>query len=146
MKKLLLLPFLCLFILSSCSEPLPPVDLLSEFVKSYGAEGIIYHSEATPGEDGYLSPELARVAFGDRELPKSYAILLNTHLDAAYECALFLIEGNRDEILELCATRAALLDPQGTRTHVAIYGRYVFYSTLSDKDRAKKIADLTFFR
>ena len=144
MKKLLLLPFLCLFILSSCSEPLPPVDLLSEFVRSYGAEGIIYHSEAKEGDEGYLSPELKNLAFGDREMPKSYAILLNIHLDTATECGVFLIEGDRDEILELCATRTALLDPRGERTYLAIYGRYAFYSTLSDKAKAKRIADKVF--
>ena len=90
MRKLFLLPFLCLFILSACEPPTPPVDLLTEFVKSYGAEGIIYHSEAKEGEEGYLSPELASLAFGERELPKSYAILLNVHLDTATECGLFL--------------------------------------------------------
>ena len=146
MKKLLLLPFLCLFILSSCSEPLPPKDLLAEFVKSYGAEGIIYHSEAKEGDEGYLSPELATLAFGDRELPRSYAILLNTHLDTPVECGLFLIEGNREELIDLCTYRTALLDRRGERTHIAIYGDYIFYSTLSDRERAKKIADKTFLR
>ncbi len=144
MKKLFLLPFLCLFILSACQPPAPPVDLLSEFVKSYGAEGIIYHSEAEEGDEGYLSPELACLAFGDRELPKSYAILLNIHLDTATECGLFLIEGNKKELLELSAARASILDPVGNRTHIAIYGDYVFYSTLSDKEKAKRIADFTF--
>lgn len=146
MKKLLLLPFLCLFILSSCSEPLPPNDLLAEFVKSYGAEGIIYHSEAKEGDEGYLSPQLARLAFGDRELPKSYAILLNIHLDTHTECGLFLIEGNKKELLELSASRTSILDPRGDRTYIAIYDSYVFYSTLSDRERAQKIADKTFLR
>lgn len=144
MKKLFILLFLCLFILFSCSEPLPPKDMLSEFVRAYGAEGVIYHSEAKEGEEGYLSPRLATLAFGNCQLPSSYAILLNTHLDTATECGIFLIEGDREEILELCATRTALLDPQGDRTHIAIYGRYAFYSTLSDKSRAKSIADKVF--
>ena len=144
MKKLLLLPFLCLFILSSCSEPLPPVDLLSEFVSSYGAEGVIYHSEAKAGENGYLSPELASLAFGDRELPSSYAILLNVHLDLPTECGLFLIEGDRRECIELCTVRTSLLDKSGERSFISIYGDYIFYSTLSDKERAKRLADLTF--
>ena len=143
MKKLLIL-FLCLFILSACSEPLPPKDMLSEFVRAYGAEGVIFHSEAKEGEEGYLSPRLATLAFGNCQLPSSYAILLNTHLDTATECGIFLIEGDREEILELCANRTALLDPQGDRTYIAIYGRYAFYSTLSDKSRAKSIADKVF--
>ena len=130
--------------MSACQPPAPPVDLLSEFVKSYGAEGIIYHSEAKEGEEGYLSAELASLAFGERELPKSYAILLNIHLDTPVECGLFLIEGNKKELLELSAARTSILDPEGERTYIAIYGDYVFYSTLSDKDRARRIADLTF--
>lgn len=144
MKKLLLLPFLCLFILSACQPPTPPVDLLTEFVKAYGAEGVIYHSEAEEGDEGYLSPELSALAFGDRDLPRSYAILLNTHLDTATECGLFLIEGNKRELLELSAARANILDPKAERTHIAIYDSYVFYSTLSDKDRVMRIADFTF--
>ena len=143
MKKLLIL-FLCLFILSACSEPLPPVDMLTEFVRAYGAEGVIYHSGAREGDEGYLSERLAVITFGNRSLPSSYAVLLNTHLDTAYECGIFLIEGDRDAALELCATRAALLDPRGERTYIAIYGRYVFYSTLADKSRAKSIADKVF--
>ncbi len=146
MKKLLLLPFLCLFILSACQPPAPPVDLLSEFVRSYGAEGTIYHSEAEEGDEGYLSPQLATLAFGDRELPSSYAILLNIHLDTATECGLFLIEGNKKELLELSAARAGLLDPQGERTYIAIYGDYVFYSTLSDRERVKSLAESVFLR
>ena len=144
MKKLFILLFLCLFILSACSEPLPPKDMLSEFVKAYGAEGVIYHSEAKEGDEGYLSPRLATIAFCNRKLPSSYAVLLNTHLDTATECGIFLVEGDREEVLELCATRAALLDPRGERTYIAIYGRYAFYSTLSDKSRAKSIADKVF--
>ena len=144
MRKLFLLPFLCLFILSACEPPAPPVDLLTEFVKAYGAEGTIYYSEAKEWDDGYLSPALASLAFGERELPRSYAILLNIHLDTATECGLFLIEGNKKELLELSIARASTLDPEGERTYIAIYGSYVFYSTLSDKDRAKRIADLTF--
>ena len=144
MKKLFLLPFVLMFALSSCSEPLPPRDLLSEFVKAYGAEGIIYHFEAKEGEEGYLSPELEILAFGDRHLPRSYAILLNTHLDTAAECGLFLIEGNREELIDLCTYRTALLDPGGERTYIAIFGDYMFYSTLPDRDRAKRLADIVF--
>ena len=144
MKKLFILSFLCLFILSSCREPLPPKDLLYEFVKSYGAEGIIYHSEAKEGEEGYLSPELERLAFGDRHLPGSYAVLLNTHLDTAAECGLFIIEGNREELIDLCTYRTALLDTGGERTYIAIFGDYMFYSTLPDRDRAKRLADKVF--
>ena len=144
MKKLLLLSLIALFVLSSCREPLPPKDLLSEFVKAYGAEGVIYHSEAEEGEEGYLSPELEKLAFGDRHLPGSYAILLNTHLDTAAECGLFLIEGNREELIDLCTYRTALLDPSGERTYVAIFDSYMFYSTLPDRDRAKRLADIVF--
>ena len=144
MKKLFLLPFVLMFALSSCSEPLPPRDLLSEFVKAYGAEGVIYHSEANESEEGYLSPELEGLAFGDRHLPRSYAILLNTHLDTAAECGLFLIEGNREELIDLCTYRTTLLDTGGERTYVAIFDSYMFYSTLPDRDRAKRIADIVF--
>ena len=144
MKKLLLLPFLCLFILSACEPPAPPVDLLSEFVKSYGAEGIIYHSEAKPGEEGYLSPEVAAVAFGSGALPESYAVMLNWRVDSAYECGLFLIDGDRNELIELSSRRISLLDPRGERGFIGIYGDYVFYSTLSDKDRAKRLASEVF--
>ena len=144
MRKLFLLPFLCLFVLSACSPPAPPKDLLAEFVKSYGAEGIIYHSEAEEGEEGYLSPELERLAFGDRHLPESYAILLNAHLDTAAECGLFLMEGNREDLIDLCAYRTALLDPSGERTYIAIFGDYMFYSTLPDRERAKRLADIVF--
>ena len=122
MRKLFLLPFLCLFILSACEPPAPPVDLLTEFVKSYGAEGTIYYSEAKEWDDGYLSPDLASLAFGERELPRSYAILLNIHLDTATECGLFLIEGNKKELLELSIVfshTAALFTPTIPNTFLA---------------------------
>ena len=144
MKKLLLLSLIALFVLSSCRESLPPKDLLYEFVKAYGAEGVIYYSEANESEEGYLSPELEGLAFGDRHLPRSYAILLNTHLDTAAECGLFLIEGNREELIDLCTYRTALLDTRGDCTYIAIFGDYMFYSTLHDRDRAKRLADIVF--
>ena len=145
MKKLFLLPFVLIFALFSCGrEVAPPREKLAEFVSAYGAEGIIYHSEAEEGDEGYLSADLASLAFSNRELPQSYAILLNVHLDAAYECGLFLMDGNRAELLEVCLIRTSILDPQGERTFIAIYGNYVFYSTLSDPHRAKSIADKVF--
>ncbi len=144
MKRVLILLFLCLFVFSSCSEAGDPTASLGEFVSAYGAEGIIYSTDVEEGQEGYISPEIERTIFGTTDMPPSYAIFLNTHLDYASECGAFLVRGDRSEIISLCKRRISLLDPAGDHSFIAIYGDIVFYSTMSDAQRARRIADVVF--
>lgn len=144
MKRVLILLFLCIFAFCSCTETKDPTASLNDFVSAYGAEGIIYSTEIKEGKEGYISPDIAKTIFGTTDLPDSYAIFLNTHLDYASECGAFLAHGDLSEVISLCKRRIKLLDREGNHSFIAIYGDLVFYSTMTDKERAQKIADVVF--
>lgn len=144
MKRVLILLFLSIFLFSGCTEVKDPTAALSDFVSAYGAEGIIYSTEIKEGQEGYISPDTAKTIFGTTDLPDSYALFLNTHLDYASECGAFLARGDLGEVISLCKRRINILDREGKHSFIAIYGDVVFYSTMTDKERAQKIADVVF--
>ena len=146
MKRLSVLLFLLIFTLCSCGEQKSPTALLVDFVYAYGAEGFIYSTEYSEGEEGYITPELERAIFGQSDINATYAVFLNIHPDQPSECGAFLIEGNRNELIELAKRRMELLDPSGERAFMVIYGDILFYSTLSDRAVAEKLAGLVFGR
>ena len=146
MRRLSLLLFLLLFSLSACAPEASPREKLSEFANANCASGVIYSTEIPEGEEGYISPVMERLIFGQSDVGATYAILLNSHIDSPAECGAFLIEGNRDELIGLVKSRMNLLDPGQERSFMAIYGDILFYSTLADRERARELSDIVFGR
>ena len=145
MKRILVLLLLCIFIFTSCGESPDVTSLTEEFVSSYGASGILYSTKFKEGQDGYIDSYLEERLFGSDANGLEYAVFLNTHLDYASECGAFLTPGGKkDAVIEICQRRMDLLDPSGECSFIRIYGDVVFYSTMRDKDRAERFADLIF--
>ena len=131
-----------LFGLVSCAENRPASDLLSEFVCAYGAEGAIYRSDASETEDGYAEYDLLKkiyTFYGD--FPEEFAIFLNSHADYGSECGVFVCRdsGEVSAVEDMCFERVKLLGRGGENSFVVREGRVVFYSTMSDGERARRI-------
>lgn len=145
MKRILVLLFLCVFIFTSCHDAPDITEALEEFVASYGASGVIYSTKCKEGEEGYIDEYLSERLFGSEVEKIEYAVFLNTHLDHASECGAFVVpESRKNDIIELCQRRISLLDPEGDRSFIRIYGSIIFYSTMQDRGRAEHFADLIF--
>ncbi len=144
MSRYLSFFFALIFVISllSCdSEPRSDV-LMADFLYSYGAEGVVYSSSAREGEVGYASRELlGKVYIFEGEFPKSYALLLNSKSGYGSECGFFVAESEseRERIVDMCEERLSLLT-RGEGGVIISRGRVVFYSSLSDGERAEKIA------
>ena len=127
--------------LSACRKTYDAEEILSEFIAEYGAEGVIYHSGAAEGECGYLEPEMLRKIYviGDR-FPGEYAIFLNSHSGYGSECAVFICQDAEEQLAaeEAAFERIRLLSG-GEGAFVKRSGSVVFYSTMSDGERATEI-------
>lgn len=126
----------------SCNERRPAFDMLSEFISAYGAEGVIYRSDAKEWESGYIEYDLLKkiyVFYGD--FPDEFAIFLNSHADYGSECGVFICNDGADVeyVSEMCLERIRLLGRDGDNSFVTRSGRAVFYSTMSDGERAREI-------
>ena len=65
----------------SCRERRPASHILSEFVSAYGAEGVIYRSDAEEWDDGYIEYDLLKKIYVFYEdFPEDFAIFLNRHV------------------------------------------------------------------
>ncbi len=144
MKRLvsLSLVLLLLFSLYSCEQQQDPYLLLDEFVKAYGAEGVIYSPKISEGEAGYIPSGLIEKIYRFYgEFPEDYAILLNSRPEYGGECALFVCE-DADMLLSMesvCLERMRLLDSKGEHSFLKIKGNLLFYSTMSDKALAQRL-------
>ena len=144
MKKIIsiLIIFAIILSLSSCGKKQDPYAMMDEFIRVYGAEGIIYSPKIREGEVGYISDGLIERAFRlSGGLPDSYAVFLNSHPHLGSECGAFLCE-DADMLScmeEACLERIGLLDPGRERSFIKISGRLIFYSTMEDMSLAKKI-------
>ena len=139
-----LLIFSMLFSLSSCGESRSAYELLSEFVSVYGAEGIIYRSGAEEWEEGFAEYDLLKkIYLFYKDFPENFAIFLNSHADYGSECAVFVCRDSSEcfEVYEMCLERIKLLDRRGEKSFIVREGRLVFYSTMSDTERARRIWD-----
>ena len=77
--------------LSSCKNEPNAYELLSDFVNSYGAEGIIYSPLISEGEKGYMpSGMVERIYIFCGNLPRNFAVFLNSHADSRSECGVFV--------------------------------------------------------
>ena len=131
-----------LFTFVSCGESRPAFELLSEFVSAYGAEGIIYRSDAAEWEENYIEYDLLKKIYVFYEkFPEDFAIFLNSHTDFGSECGAFVCEDGAEfsRVEEMCLERIKLLGREGDGAFVIREGRVVFYSTMSDGERARKI-------
>lgn len=126
----------------SCGKRRSASDILSEFVSVYGAEGIIYRSDAEEWDEGYAEYDLLKkIYLFYQDFPEKFAIFLNSHADYGSECGVFICRdaAECESVSEMCLERIRLLDRQGERSFVLREGKLVFYSTLSDADRARRI-------
>ena len=128
--------------LFSCRECRPPRELLTDFIYIYGASGSTYFSDATELDDGYLPRRLLSKIYNlDTDFPNDFAIFLNIHAGYGAECGVFLCkdvsELSKME-LSLCE-RMRLLDPDSDTSIIIRTGLTVFYSTMPDPDRVRKI-------
>ena len=144
MRLLSLFIILSLLVASLCScggEP-DAYEMLKEFVYVYGAAGVVYSPRIPEGQEGYLPPELIdRIYRYSGHMPDNFAVLLNSHTDAFYECGVFVCTDadSLSAITETCFERVRLLSGAGDNAFVKVSGMTVFYSVLRDRDRAEKI-------
>ena len=131
-----------LFSLTSCGESRSAFEMLSEFVSAYGAEGVIYRSDAGEGEEGFLEYDLLKKIYVFyKDFPEEFAIFLNSHADYGSECGVFVCDdsGEASEVSKMCLERIKLLDRGGDGSFVIREGCVVFYSTMSDSERARRV-------
>ena len=129
-------------LLCSCNAEPSAYDMLSEFIAAYGAEGSIYSPGIPEGESGYIPDGLMEKVFMlSGKLPENYAVFLNSRPSSFSECGLFVCE-DADMLLrmeESCLERIGLLADANDSAFVKVSGNLVFYSTMSDRERAEKI-------
>ena len=128
--------------MTSCSQARSAREMLDELMELYPATGAVYYSDACETEEGYISEELfSRIYVYHGELPSEFAIYLNTHTDYGSECGVFVCEDEdeRARVTDMCRERIDLVGRGGDHAFIARSGSVVFYSTLSDRERAEKI-------
>ena len=129
-------------LLSSCYEEPSAYEKLTEFVRAYGAEGVIYSPFIPEGSDGHLPPLLVEKIYRfSGNLPDNFAVLLNPRTDMFFECGVFVCDGadGLSSVTETCRERVKLLCGGDARGFSRISEMTVFYSTLSDRARAERI-------
>ena len=142
MKKLLSLILLLTVTVAlvSCGRTQSAYSMLSEFITLYGAEGVIYSPECPEGSDGYMNENMEeRIFIFHGDMPKNYAVFLNTHVDAGAECGAFVCRDAAEvaEVLDMCEERMTLL---GCKSPLLFRsGVTVFYSTLGQQQRAEEL-------
>ena len=128
--------------LFSCTEKADAYQLLSEFVKVYGADGVIYSPEISEGEPGYISNGMIeKIYVFSGDFPTNYAIFLNSRLDDFSECGVFICNSSDSLAMtqEMCLERIKLLSNGGEHAFVKVHRMTVFYSTMQDRNRAERI-------
>ena len=141
MRKLLSLILLAALLLPSicaCRASPTAEELMREFIDAYGAEGIVYHSGCTEGDEGYLAPEKLGIIYQySGRFPEDYAIFLNSRPDYGSECAFFVTRDVEERIAteQMCLERLRLLGGGFVKRS----GYIVFYSTMREGERAEQI-------
>lgn len=137
-----LLLFASVCILASCRESPDAYDMMRDFARDYGISGVIYSPDVPEGEDGYTTPELiSRIYLTGEVIPSDYAVILNCRADYGAECGVFVCdsEAERAAAIEMCEERLRILS-RGDGTSLLIRsGKTVFYSTLTDHERAEDL-------
>ncbi len=142
MKKLCILIFFSLFLLTSCEKDISASDFMTDFARSYPLSGDIYLSEAEKDDVGYVSEELFRKIYRtDAEIPNEFAIYLNSRPERGAECGIFKLRDGAEKgaIIEMLSERIKLLSDRDTEGIILLSGNCIFYSTLDNPERAKEI-------
>ena len=144
MKKIIpiIITLIMIFSTVSCKSSRPSYEILSAFVHAYGADGVIYSSDAAEGEEGYIDEELFdRIYIHSGAHPDDFSIFLSSHTDSRSECGVFVCRDGQmlAEVTDMCEERIRLLDPE--RGFVSRCNLTVFYSTMSNSDRAHSVWD-----
>lgn len=124
----------------SCSHTRPSDELMAAFIHAYRAEGIIYSPSIPEGEEGYIDDELYdRIYVHSGEHPDDFSIFLASHTDSHSECGVFNCRDSEmlASVEQMCLERVRLLDPE--RGFVTRSGLTVFYSTMSERERAQRL-------
>ena len=141
MKRILsILLIFVMLSLFSCHREQSARAMLCEFVALYGAEGVIYSPELSEGQEGFIPEGLVEKIFRFPEgICDNFALLLNARIDSPSECGIFVCRDGSECRLaeEICLERVGLLSSD--KGFVKRRGRVVYYSTLSDPDRAERI-------
>lgn len=143
MKKIIL--FFCVLVLCfsffSCAPQPSSYDMLSDFMLTYGIDGVIYTPNLSEWEDGYITDELfGKIYIYEGRVPENYALFLNSYADYGSECAVFVCKDveEREDIIEMCEERISLFG-KGDKAFIVCADNIIFYSTLSDKVRAEEV-------
>jgi hypothetical protein len=130
------------FSLACCQREIDAYATLCEFVSAYGAEGVIYSPTVAEGDEGYIRDGLIeKMLIYSGDLPDNYAVFLNSHPGIGSECGVFVCESEEQcrAITEACVERIGLVGGGSERSFVKRAGTTVFYSTLSDRERAERL-------
>ncbi len=141
-KVSLIILSLVMLLLSSCSDEPSAELLLSDFTESYGAEGIIYSSEKSLGEEGYVPEGLTeKIYIYEGAFPKNYAIFLNSHTHKGSEAAIFICkdEKERQKVSEMCLERMKTVSDGKDDRILIRCGNIIAYSTLEDAEKAEEL-------
>ena len=134
-----LLLAISLFSLYSCSSSPPASTLILEFMSAYGISGTPITSDAAEFSEGYMNEESFLKIFPLDAPPRDYAILLNRRFTYGEECGFFVIRGeDKSAVLEMCQERIKLIS-NGKGGILLHSGDVIFYSTLSDSEKARDI-------
>ena len=144
MKRILLLftVFSLLFSLNSCEAERDAYMMLTEFISAYGADGIIYSPAISEGENGYIRDGLIeKIYVFSGEFPHNFAVFLNSRPDFGSECGVFVCLGAEQcaMVEEACFERIRLIGRGNDCAFVKRQGNTVFYSTMTDKERAERL-------
>lgn len=143
LKKLMILVIILVSVhsFSACGRDISADGFMREFAAVYPLEGTVYTSLAEFGEEGYMDDELFRRIYAYRgDMPEEFAIYLNKRPERGEECGIFKADGvGTEAIAEFCIRRIKLLSEKNTEGMLLTSGEYVFYSTLSDSERAKEL-------
>ena len=144
MKKifaLILVAFL-LFSLVGCKNEPSAEEILTEFVRAYGAEGTVYSPNREMGEEGYVPEGMAeRIYLYSGDFPGNYALFLNTHSHKGSECGIFVCSDAQEAemVSEMCIERANLAANRKEDVVIIRSGSIIAYSTFEDSERVKEL-------
>ncbi len=144
MKKIILLltALFLIFTLFSCEKQISAEAILTEFISTYGAEGIVYSSAKGREEEGYISEELSsKIYIYEGDFPRNFAIYLNSHSHKGSEAAVFVCrnEDERQKVTEACLERMKLIAAKQEDRVIVRIGNTVAYSTLGDGERTGEL-------
>lgn len=127
---------------TSCIKDCSADRLLCDFASVYGINGTVYSFFPTDTDSSVLSTSLFDKIFPNADVyPEDASVLLNYRADYGAECGVILCRSDTDRgpLTEMCKRRMELIDPDRDSHLLIRCGRIIFYSTLSDTERANEI-------